>query len=274
MTTACDKKNATFRSAVLTIFQISEYSGLPDRMTYFAYGKETCPTTGRDHLQAFAYSENTMRITQWKKIFPTAHIEKMKGTFMDNVDYCSKQGQLVEFGVKPMANGHRRDLETACNMVMTGKSMYEVSKVLPVTFVQYHNGLTKLEVMHTQPYQHDTVRGVWYYGVPGAGKTHAVEYKFDDVYKKSQNKWFDGYHGQKTIFLDDFDCKHLGHYLKIWADKWSCTGEIKGGTVQLRHHYFVVTSNYSIEEMFPDDLQLQAAIKRRFAVTFFDRVYK
>lgn len=92
VTTACDKKNATFRSAVLTIFQISEYSGLPDRMTYFAYGKETCPTTGRDHLQAFAYSENTMRITQWKKIFPTAHIEKMKGTFMDNVDYCSKQG--------------------------------------------------------------------------------------------------------------------------------------------------------------------------------------
>lgn len=42
----------------------------------------------------------------------------------------------------------------------------------------------------------------------------------------------------------------LGHYLKIWADKWACTGEVKGGTVPLCHHRFVVTSNYTIAELF------------------------
>lgn len=67
----------------------------------------------------------------------------------------------------------------------------------------------------------------------------------------------------------------LGHYLKIWADKWSCTGEVKGGTVPLNHRNFIVTSNYSIEQVFgPEEhdnekakkakAELVAAIKRRF----------
>jgi hypothetical protein len=47
----------------------------------------------------------------------------------------------------------------------------------------------------------------------------------------------------------------LGHYLKIWADKYPCTGEIKGATVQLKHHRFIVTSNKDIDDLFnkPED---------------------
>lgn len=78
--------------------------------------------------------------------------------------------------------------------------------------------------------------------------------------------------GQKIVILDDLDSDCLSHYLKIWADKWSCTGEIKGGTVQLRHTHFVVTSNYSIEELFANKgSTLIEAIKRRFKVTEFKK---
>ena len=34
----------------------------------------------------------------WKELFPTAHIEKMKGNFAQNEKYCSKEGKLIEFG--------------------------------------------------------------------------------------------------------------------------------------------------------------------------------
>lgn len=72
------------------------------------------------------------------------------------------------------------------------------------------------------------------------------------------------------MVLDDLDTDCLGHYLKIWADKWSCTGEIKGGTVQLRHTHFIVTSNYSIDELFSSKGQtLIDAIRRRFKVVHF-----
>lgn len=62
----------------------------------------------------------------------------------------------------------------------------------------------------------------------------------------------------------------MAHYLKIWADKWGATGEIKGGTVGLTYDKFIVTSNYSIEELFTKDEQLRQAIRRRFKVTHFN----
>jgi hypothetical protein len=85
---------------------------------------------------------------------------------------------------------------------------------------------------------------------------------------KGQNKWWDGYQGQATVILDDMDTDCLGHLLKIWSDKYSCTGEVKGGTVPLMHTKFIVTSNYRIEELFKDPI-MAAALKRRFRVHTF-----
>jgi len=87
------------------------------------------------------------------------------------------------------------------------------------------------------------------------------------VYVKAQNKWWDGYKGQKIVILDDLDTDCLAHYLKIWADKWPCRGEVKGSTVALRHTYFVVTSNFTIEDLFSKcpDTTIEA-IRRRFKV--------
>lgn len=54
------------------------------------------------------------------------------------------------------------------------------------------------------------------------------------------------------VLLDDLDVgeRWMVHYLKIWSDKYSFNGEVKGGTVPLSYSLFIVTSNYSIEELF------------------------
>lgn len=62
----------------------------------------------------------------------------------------------------------------------------------------------------------------------------------------------------------------MGHYLKIWTDKWACTGEIKGSTIPLNYDRFYITSNYSPEKLFDEDDELLKAIRRRFEVTHFD----
>lgn len=83
------------------------------------------------------------------------------------------------------------------------------------------------------PYDHTDVRGHWYVGLPGTGKSRTARERFPGAYLKAQNKWWDGYQGQEAVILDDMDkggaC--LGHYLKIWADRYACTGETKGGHV-------------------------------------------
>lgn len=126
--------------------------------------------------------------------------------------------------------------------------------------------LARFEVQ--EPYTPPGIRGVWIWGKAGIGKTRAVREKHPDLYYKAQNKWWDGYDGQKVVLLDDFDKKGecLSHYLKIWADRYACTGEIKNGNTQLSHDMFYITSNYEIEDIFGGDVELVRAIKRRFRV--------
>lgn len=146
------------------------------------------------------------------------------------------------------------ETRTVADLVREGEISYQSARA-----AQYAKDL-----LAAQPYDHDTVRGTWVHGVPGSGKSHYARTNFPGFYLKNQTKWFDGYNGQEAIVLEDFDCKSMGHELKIWADRWSCYGETKGGHVHLRHKHFVITSNYSIEDLFGHDEALCEAIKRRF----------
>lgn len=92
--------------------------------------------------------------------------------------------------------------------------------------------------------------------------------RYPGSYLKAQNKWWDGYSGQKSVILDDLDSDCLAHYLKIWADRYACTGEIKGSTIPLNFDKLVVTSNYHPAQLFKDE-QMTAAIIRRFKITEF-----
>lgn len=64
--------------------------------------------------------------------------------------------------------------------------------------------------------------------------------------------------------MDDMDSDHFGHLLKIWADRYAATGECKGCTIPLCHETFIVTSNYSIAELFNKQPIMIDPLKRRF----------
>ena len=73
-------------------------------------------------------------------------------------------------------------------------------------------------------------------------------------YRKDQNKWWCNYVGQDIVAIEEASPKtmeHLASRLKVWADRYPYSGEIKGGRIEgMRPAKIIVLSNYTIEQCF------------------------
>lgn len=266
------------RAWIFTINNYSEeeYKGLNEvDAVYIIAGKEIGEQCGTPHLQGYVYFRTLKSHVQLAVMFPRARTVPANGSAEKNKIYCTKEGRgHFEKGIMPTGKKPSKD------PTETSERNMEILNTPLVTLVE--EGIISIYSVPTivkakmaiaqqnDPYNHDGVRGVWYYGPPGTGKSRKARDENPSYYLKAQNKWFDGYAGQDCIILDDLDTKVLGHYLKIWSDRYACSGEIKGGTINLVHKKFIVTSNYSIEDLFLEDEAMATAIRRRFDVVHFN----
>lgn len=242
---------------------------------YTIYGKEI-GSSGTPHLQGYVYFKSQRTLSSLKKKISRAHWEVRRGTHDQAVQYCRKDGDVTEYGVPPEQNGGDKYSERAKrNKRLREASLNELVDTGEIHICEVRKlKNARLDLaQESDPVTSSTTRGIWIYGPPGTGKSHTARTQYgNDVYIKSQNKWFDGYSGEKVIILDDLDSNVLGHYLKIWTDKWSCSGEVKGGTVNLVHEKFIVTSNYHPRDLWPEDEMMRRAIERRFE--FIEKLIK
>lgn len=250
-------------------------------MKYLCYGRELCPDTQRVHYQAFVSFWKQTRISAIKKIsdLKTAHFEVARGTVEENIAYCSKDGDFCCHGIIPEeqsdagAQKNKADWEGYRELAKKGK----FDDIPAVVSIRFFNNLQKIwlydrNIRVPATLAPGSVSGLWLHGPPGVGKSHWARTYFADggVYDKSLNKWWDNYVDQDTVILDDLDPFHkcLGNLLKRWADLYVFPAEIKGAVLQLRPAVVVVTSNYSIADIWPEDILLQEALQRRFVVHY------
>jgi len=270
---ACKHKNVKMSSKrwcfTLNNYADSDFEAFHEAAdrAYVIIGKEV-GVCGTNHLQGYITFYKMKRLPAVRAISTRAHWEIARGSTDDNIKYCSKGGDFYELGERPRV-GARGKFVDAVAMVVAGNNIIEVATENPEAYARGGRGLRELQYVLSKPYEHTGVRGYWYCGPPGTGKSHKARMDNEGAYIKAQNKWWDGYNGEKVVILEDMDDGCLKHYLKIWADKWSCSGETKGGHVHLQHQKFIVTSNFTIEELFGENEQIMQAIKRRFEVLKF-----
>jgi len=240
-----------------------------DHCRYLIYGKEVAPSTGTPHLQGYFNLNKKNRLTWLVKKIPRCAFLVSKGTPKQAAEYCRKGGDIFEYGTN-VIQGQRTDLEIVAHHIRDGATLKSIAYDYPAVVIKYSRGISALQSILSGARETSHVRGVWLHGPPGAGKSHLVRKSLDyTLFVKQQNKWWDGYTNEEHVLIDDLDMggKCLGHYIKLWADRYAVTtAEIKGATIALNHRFLFVTSNYTIEQIWDDDVVLQQAILRRFFV--------
>jgi len=83
---------------------------------YHIYGIEKAPTTQTEHYQGYIEFSIPIRVSRMKKIFQdnTMHIEKRKGTRIQAIDYCKKDGDFYEVDSRPKKCISSITLESLC----------------------------------------------------------------------------------------------------------------------------------------------------------------
>lgn len=207
-------------------------------------GKEKTP-----HIQMFIQFEHQKAFSTLKELFPRAHIERSRGTPLQNRDYCTKEeGRIAgpwEYGECPQ-QGKRNDLAELKKDLDEKMDMKAVSEKHFNQFLRYQRGILAYKLMHAPERDWQMVVQV-FWGPTGSGKSTRARNENPGAYWKSRNaggsQYFDNYNGQDTIIMDEFRGWIPFDSLLRLLDSTPHQLDIKHGAVAMSAKKVVFTSN-------------------------------
>lgn len=236
--------------------------------SYLIYGREI-GESGTPHLQGYIVFETPTSFKTLKRELPHCHLEQAKGNTDANIQYCSKDGDTVELGERPPPT-----LEKGAATRALWKKLLDRAKDGDWEWIQ--DNYPRLWIMHNTKFMSlrqpktmvmNEIQNEWWFGATGTGKSRLAWEKYGNIcYQKMLNKWWDGYDMEPVVIIEEWSPKNdvTASALKIWADRYPFTAQIKGGVLQkIRPLKIIVISNYRLSDCFGDARDLEP-ISRRF----------
>lgn len=251
------------------------FNTLKPMVAYQIWGHEGLGEGKTEHFQGFCKFLKPIRLTGLKKISGRVHWERTYADDLANIKYCSKEDpKPMESGVRPVFKDNGEREKERWDEIWESAARNEIMEIPSrVRVTSYGNIKTIAKDFMKKPADLPGVCGEWLHGLPGEGKSHTAREENPDAYFKNATIWWDGYQGEDVAILDDVDKYHvrLGYHLKIWADRYSFVAETKGSAIHIRPKKIVVTSQYTIEDIWEDE-ETRAALNRRFKVRRIGRL--
>lgn len=113
---------------------------------------------GTPHYQGYVRFKTKKSLKYVKTCLTRAHLEMQKGTYIDAILYCMKDGCYIEQGDRPV-QGKRSDLEVIYKDIKKGVSDKEIAIKYPTQYAFHRRSFTAFREMnsvkHTTVYAYD-----------------------------------------------------------------------------------------------------------------------
>lgn len=230
--------------------------------------------SGTPHIQGYVHFEQPKTLKYVRARIP-GHIEIRRGSVEQAANYCKKTGNFTETGTLPKGAGQAS--KDIYGEILRRAKMGETKWIedhYPKVWVHQSHRLKSFR--ETPTIILEEIKHEWWYGPTGTGKSRTVWELYPNHYQKELNKWWCGYENEEVVVIEEWSPKNecTGSQLKIWADRYPFTGQIKGGSLKkIRPTKIIVLSNYSIDDCFIDHRD-SLPLKRRFTQIEFPREIK
>lgn len=150
--------NVRQRRAKRYVFTCNNYVDEPTLTppcSYLLYGKEV-GDSGTPHLQG--YMEFSVPVSiQDIHLLPglqRAHLDIARGSFQDNYNYCTKEGDYTELGNPSPGAGRRTDFERIRDLIISKPNravLRDIADMFPAQFVRNYKGICNLLDIYYRP---------------------------------------------------------------------------------------------------------------------------
>lgn len=242
------------RSFQITLNQIQYYNEIKDYLTnlktfsFLISCKEYAPTTNKEHIHIYTHFKQSIKLSLKK--LKGAHLEKCRGTPEQNINYITKDGNILdEIGERPHQGKKNYNYNEINNL-----TQQDILNNEDLNLIQKKTLLNIKKDISNQPIKlsdyRKNIKVYYIYGPSGSGKTNKAldiiqenNYnEFDEV--KYSNGFYIGASGlSKVCLYDEFRASHMSISEFInFIDYNKHNMNIKGGFIKNNYELIIITS--------------------------------
>lgn len=292
-----DKKDFKSRNSVLVSYKDVEErcalykTGAPKTVSYLVGQLETCPKSGRIHLQMYAEYTSGKTWEAIRKTFadPGINIRLREGTPEQAAVYCTldaKKHGVPKWGIIPgsqfehgtrKAQGERNDLYAICEQIDQGATIREIALEHKSEFIKYGAGFMRYIWATGSRARMPQLWVTWIWGSPGTLKSDSIRrlHGTEDLGRYAGDNWYD-YAGERVLLYEEasrdlFDPRgKIREKMLEFLDIGGVKLPVKGSFVPRRCTHVYMTSNYNPLTEFKGDtavLRRLRVVEQRIRVT-------
>ncbi len=228
---------------------------------YLVCQQEAGGNTNRDHIQGYIHFSTKKRASTIGNLL---HVEQhafqvARGSPSENRGYCTKTDtrkpgtECFEFGDCPGNQGSKmKDVAAS----LKSRGLEATVELYPETYITHSTGFAKLANFYQiqelrGKRRSDPVKLIIAWGDAGCGKTHWADhydpihtFTFPEQSTGSGPVWFDGYQGERTLCIQDFDSKTMNYRTLLrMCDETYHQFKIHGGYTIGQWDTILITAN-------------------------------